>query len=311
MRVRILGSAAGGGFPQWNCACRNCAGTREGTLRAKPRRQTQIAVNAGDRSWLLLNASPDLRFQIESEPYLYPGTSSNANRRDSPISSVILTSADVDNVLGLLLLREFQPFHVHASTAVRRILVEDNSMTQTLSRVSPQVSWHDFACAPFEVLDGRVRCHIIPLGAHFPEYVSAERQRELTAVPCDDALVGLVLEDVATGGSFCFFPALPAITPAVRDAMSASKYVLLDGTFWSDDELVLVRGGGRNASDMGHIPISGPNGSLEFLRNLPGPEKIYIHINNTNPVLDENSAAHAAVKAAGCKISEDGMEFIL
>src|ERR1700746_850062 len=132
MRVKILGSAAGGGFPQWNCACRNCAGTRERTLRALPRRQAQLAVNAGDRSWLLLNASPDLRFQIESESALYPGVSAKGSRRDSPISSVILTSADVDNVLGLLLLREFQPFQVHASAAVRRILVEDNSMTQTL-----------------------------------------------------------------------------------------------------------------------------------------------------------------------------------
>src|SRR5579872_3348570 len=163
MRVKILGSAAGGGFPQWNCSCRNCSGARSSTLNTKPRRQTQIAINAGSRFWLLLNASPDLRFQIESEAALHPEASSRGNRRDSPIRSVILTSADVDNVLGLLLLREFQPFTVFASASVRRVLLEDNSLTRTLSRVSPQVDWQDFTQESFPVLDERIRCRVVPL----------------------------------------------------------------------------------------------------------------------------------------------------
>jgi pyrroloquinoline quinone biosynthesis protein B len=314
MRVKIVGSAAGGGFPQWNCACPNCRSLRDGTFRGKSRTQTQVAISADNRSWFLLGASPDLRSQIESTPELHPREQpAEKAPRDSPIAGVLLLNADIDHVLGLLLLRELQPLRVHATKSVRRILTKDNSMFAMLQRVTEQVSWNEFMPgARFSLLspsgeDSGLRCRAIPLGTHFPAYVSPPRRSQLH--PLESSL-GLIVES-SSGKRLAFMPAVPRIDKDVLKLLESSDLVLFDGTFWTPDELVSVQGTGQSSWDMGHIPVSSPAGSLEKLAHLGHPRKIYIHINNTNPMLNEAGPEYRQVREAGWEIAEDGWEFEL
>jgi pyrroloquinoline quinone biosynthesis protein B len=297
----VLGAAAGGGFPQWNCNCPNCRRLRQGTVRAQPRTQIQVAVSADGRAWHLLGASPDITRQIEANPCLHP----RQGLRDSPIASVVLTCAEVDQALGLLLLREMQPFAVYATASVRSILLEDNSMFQMLHRAAGQVEWHMITPGvPFEVETG-IQIEPIPMPGGYPGYVSAER---LTHCQPDEAVLAL---SVRCGGrELLFLPGAPAISDALLERMEHSDLVLLDGTFWSDDEFIRVWPEARTARAMGHLPISGPGGSLERLAVLGSarlPRKVFTHINNTNPILDENSAEHRAVRDAGWEVASDGM----
>lgn len=305
MRIKVLGSAAGGGFPQWNCGCANCQRLRQGTLRGKARSQAQLAVSADGQSWFLLNASPDLRAQIENTPELHP----LAGVRQSPIAGIVLTSGDLDNVLGLLLLREFQPLWIVSTSAIRQIVSQDNSFFRLLERVPGQVTWTEIpAGGVFElkISSARICCRAIALPGSYPAYVSQSQRARLAN---DQAALALVLE--SGGRKMLFAPALPAITKEVQAAMQDSDLVFVDGTFWSNDELQQVRGSGPTARDMGHIPVGGPGGSLEQLASLGSPRKIYIHINNTNPMLDEESAQHRQARNAGWEIAEDGWEFEL
>src|SRR5579864_4416219 len=207
MRVKILGSAAGGGFPQWNCACPNCRGVRSGTFRGKARTQAQVAVSAGDGDWFLLGASPDLRAQIEATPELQP----QEGIRQSPIAGAVLANADLDHVLGLLLLREVQPLRVYATKSVRRILTKDNSMFAMLQRVPDQVEWIEFLPgAQFPLLNpagenSGLRCRTLPLGTHFPAYVSPSRRSQLAPL---EASLGLIIES-PSGSRLAYLPAAP------------------------------------------------------------------------------------------------------
>lgn len=305
MRVKVLGSAAGGGFPQWNCACPNCSRLRQGTLKGKARSQIQLAVGEGDR-WALLDASPDLRLQIEGSPELTPKASLEA--RQTPIMGAVLTCAELDRVLGILLLREFQPFTIYATESVRRLLSEDNSIFRMLHRMDKQVTWQPIAPErSFELLP-ELQCTPIALAARYPEYVSFERSSQLVA---NEASLGLEIENASNGKRMLYLPSLPQIDDALMMRVSNCDLLFIDGTFWDEDELVRVRGNGRSAREMGHVPIGGANGSLEKLRNLGRPKKIYIHINNTNPILDKASAAFRELKKAGITVAEDGMEFDL
>ncbi len=305
MRVKVLGSAAGGGFPQWNCACPNCRGVREGTLRGKPRSQVQVAVSGDGERWFLLNASPDLRVQIESTPELQPQFS-GAKARHTPIAGVILTSGDLDNVLGLLLLREFQALEVWATPSVRHILTEDNSIFRMLQRERQQITWRDVK--PGSRLELGSELFVTPraTASSYPEYVSEERRGQLAE---GEAVIGLEVEH--GGKKMAFFPALPAVDDELMARLSGCDLLMADGTFWTDDELVRLREGGRTGREMGHMPISGQGGSLQRFAALEGPKKIFIHINNTNPVLNEESNEAQAVRAAGWTVAEDGMEFTL
>jgi len=309
MRVKILGSAAGGGFPQWNCACPNCRELRAGTFRGKARTQTQVAISQNDRSWFLLGASPDLRAQIEATPELQP----RDGIRQSPISGVVLANADLDHVLGLLLLRELQPLRVHATASTRRILTEDNSMFAMLRRVTNQVSWTDFTpdhpfplCDPAEEESG-LRCRALSLGTHFPAYVSTKRQSAL--VP-GEASSGLMI-DSAAGKRLAYMPAVPQVDDALLKELDSANVLLFDGTFWSDDELIRTQGNGQTARQMGHSPVSSPEGSLCRLAGLRRPRKIYLHINNTNPMLNEAGPEYRQVRDAGWEVAEDGWQFDL
>jgi pyrroloquinoline quinone biosynthesis protein B len=315
MRVKILGSAAGGGFPQWNCACANCSALRAGTFPGKARTQTQIAISTDlrndDKIWFLLGASPDLRAQIEATPELHAREQSPGETpRHSPIAGAVLSNADVDHVFGLLLLRELQPLSVYATHSIRRILTDDNSMFAMLQRVPGQVTWTDFTPGTAFALqnpagdDPGIRCRALSLGTHYPAYVSPRRQSELTF---GEASLGLIVES-PSGKRLACMPAVPQIDNALLHEFESVDVLLFDGTFWSDDELIRIQGSGQTAQQMGHVPVSA---SLDKLAGLRRPRKIYIHINNTNPMLNEAGPEHRQVREAGWEIAEDGWQFEL
>jgi pyrroloquinoline quinone biosynthesis protein B len=310
VQIKILGSAAGGAFPQWNCACATCRSVRAGAFRGKARTQTQVAISLDGRSWFLLGASPDLRGQIEATPELHP----HEGLRQSPISGVVLANADIDHVLGLLLLRELQPLRIHATAAIRRILREDNSMFGMLQRIPNQAVWSDFSPnTEFPLLNARgedsgIRCRACGLDTHFPAYVTVERSSELAG---GEASLGFIVHSEGKNSSsprLACFPAVPQLDGALLEQLDSCDILLFDGTFWSDDELIRVQGGGQTARQMGHIPVEETLVKLAALRH---PRKIFLHINNTNPMLDEASAEHRRVRDAGWEIAEDGWQFNL
>lgn len=303
MQVKILGSAAGGGFPQWNCACANCRRVREGTLAGVTRTQAQLAWSGTSGQWTLLNASPDLRTQIEATPELWP----QGGERNSPIRDVILTGAEVDQTLGLLLLREFHSFRVHATASVRRILTEDNNLFGVLARFAGQVCWNDIPLnQPF--CAGGARLEVLPLPGSFPGFVSPVRLEKSNPA---EAVIGLLVSPEAGGGTLAFLPGIGTVPDSLLERLETCDAVLFDGTFWSDDEPQRIPGVSRTARQMGHLPIAGPGGTLDRLAPLRRPRKIFIHINNTNPILDEDSAAHRRVRESGWEVARDGMEITL
>jgi pyrroloquinoline quinone biosynthesis protein B len=309
MYVRVLGAAAGGGFPQWNCSCSNCRRLRQGTFPGTARSQAQLAISANGENWILANASPDLRYQIESYSPLCPRP---ASLRQSPIAGVILTSAEVDAALGLLLLRESQPFAVYATGAVRQILADDNTIFRVLHRQTDQVQWRTIR--PGEVFELQT-CYGTPTGIQctavstlgvFPGYVPPERASSLKQ---EDAVIGLFLQHGSK--QIAFFPGTAFARPEWLGRMASCDVVFLDGTFWSEDELIRIQGYGKMACEMGHLPASGSGGTLEQFSSLIGPRKVFIHVNNTNPMLDEAGREYQQVCAAGWELAFDGMEFLL
>jgi pyrroloquinoline quinone biosynthesis protein B len=310
MRVTVLGSAAGGGFPQWNCACANCSRLRAGRAHYRARSQAQVVVCSSTGSCFLLNASPDLRTQILSTPFLAP----SKPPRHTPVVGVLLTSADVDSVAGLLHLREFQPLHIYATPSVRRIVLEENRIFHVLERANPPAIWQDVPLNAWVPLgttnsmsgESLVRCRMVSLGSAYPDYVSANLRRSL---PPSEAVVGLVL---AQGSKQVFYaPALPGGSDEWKDWARPSDLCLLDGTFWDENELISAGVGSKTAREIGHMPLSGPGGLLEMFDSAKRGHRVLIHINNTNPILDEESPEHREVRDAGWEIAYDGMEFQL
>jgi pyrroloquinoline quinone biosynthesis protein B len=305
MQVKILGSAAGGAFPQWNCACANCRAVRAGTFHGKPRSQTQVAITEDRDSWFLLGASPDLRAQIETTPELHP----REGLRQSPIAGVVLANADLDHVLGLLLLRELQPLRVYATGSVRRILREDNSMFAMLHRIPNQVIWTDFESGNEFSLNAQdehsgLRCLPWSLSDHYPAFVDANRRAQLSP---GEASLGFILTS-ASNARLAYMPAVPQLDDELLHQLDASDVLLFDGTFWSDDELLRVHGSGQTALQMGHIPVEI---ALKKLAGVRRPRKIFLHVNNTNPMLDEAGPQYRQVRSAGWEIAEDGWQFDL
>jgi pyrroloquinoline quinone biosynthesis protein B len=297
--VKVLGAAAGGAFPQWNCACQQCQRLRSGTFAGQPRTQSQIAISEDGAAWALLNASPDLRIQIEATPQLWP----TGNSLQSPIQSVVITAAEADTVAGLLSLREFQPLNIYATRSVLRILREDNSLFGLLDRVPRQAAWKEIQ-PDVEFSIGELNFQPFSLPGGFPGFVPAARKSELVA---DEAVLGLLI-DSRSGGRMAYLPGVATVEESWREWLDECDLLLFDGTFWSEDELCRMRGAGKPASAMGHLPVSGPDGSLAELRGIQCPRKIFFHINNTNPILDESSQAYAEVRDAGWEVARDGME---
>ncbi len=311
MKIKILGSAAGGGFPQWNCACRNCAGLRAGTLRAQPRTQTQIAFSPDDRVWFLVGTSPDLRSQILSARELAPSADAAGQ---SPIGGVFLPSADVDTVMGLLHLREFQTFFVFSTAAVQCALKTENRIFKVLERGASPVQWQILSSS------GRLGCHLsenpgesptfvcntFSLGGSFPDYVSEEFLR--AAAP-EGATLGFLFEQ--DGKKLFIASSLSGENSEWQKLAASADVVLIDGTFWSNDELLRTGRTHKTAREIGHLPISGADGLLaQFPKDAKG-RKFLIHINNTNPILDEDSPEHRAVLEAGFEIAYDGLDISL
>ncbi len=303
MRVRVLGSAAGGGFPQWNCACANCEGVRRGTIAARPRTQESVAVSADGETWFLLNASPEIRGQIESFAPLQPHAA-----RHTPIAGILLTNGDLDHCLGLLCLRESQPLAVFATETVRRGFTTDNVLYATLERFAGQVTWRALVLGERHALSGpdgrRSGLTVTPLAA--PGQPPLHLRARVAPSPEDN--VALLIRDERSGSMLVYASAVAAPSAPLAEAIGAAQCVFFDGTFWRSEELIALGLGERRAEDMAHWPIGGAQGSLHSLRNGARGRRYFIHVNNTNPILREDSAEHREVLAAGWQVAHDGLE---
>jgi pyrroloquinoline quinone biosynthesis protein B len=302
MKVKLLGTAAGGGFPQWNCWCPTCRVARTNPERARPRTQSSIAVSADGARWFLFDASPDVRAQLEA---LLPPRVDGV--RHVLIEGIVLTDAELDHTLGIALLREARELTVWATSSVLRTLERD-------SRILPVT--RAFACVnaveltPGEAVELRGRdghasgltVEAFPVAGDPPRFASAD-------VP--GHTVGVTVRDGATGGTLAFVPGCGALDEALFARLAEANAVLIDGTFWSDDELVRLGIGTRGASEMGHLAISGAEGSLAELARLRCRHRVYVHINNTNPILLEDSIERRAVERMGVVVGADGMELEL
>jgi pyrroloquinoline quinone biosynthesis protein B len=298
MHVRILGSAAGGGFPQWNCHCDTCEAAREG-VRAQPRTQSSLAIRSADGPWFLINASPDARQQLET---LAPD--GGRDSRAGPVAGVLLTDAEIDHTAGLLLLRESAvPVHVYGDAGVELALRQGFPVLTMLERYCG-VQWSTLVPGTEAALQGSgLSVESFAVGGDAPRYL------EGTGIELEAN--GLVFRDRTTGAVVTYVPGLARVDDEIRDRFATSDLLLVDGTFWTDDELPKLGFTERGAHDMGHLPLSGPGGTIEVLSALPRPRKVLVHINNTNPILLDDSPQRAAVTGAGIEIGYDGMEMEL
>jgi pyrroloquinoline quinone biosynthesis protein B len=294
MWLRVLGAAAGGGFPQWNCSCPACRAVREGSRPCRSRTQSSIAVSADHRRWFLLNASPDIRAQIESFPALHPH-----DGRATPLEAVLLTDAELDHTLGLLLLREGRALELHATPAVRETLCEGTSLLRTLERYCP-VEWRPVVPGTDVSLgDGlSYRAFDVP----------TTKRTRFGRVREEGRVVGYRLTDERSGRAAVYLPGVQELTTAVREQLDDCACLLVDGTCWHDDELIRLGLAGKTAREMGHLPIGGPGGSLEQISSLPIERKVYVHINNTNPILLEDAPERRLVEERGMEVAMDGLE---
>lgn len=301
----MLGSAAGGGFPQWNCNCENCAQWRSGALRAAPRTQSSVAVSADGVRWCLLNASPDLRAQVLSFPPLGP----HRGARGTAIGAILLTDAEIDHVGGLLSLRERQPLRLYCSAPVFDWVFRSNPIFGALIEPA-RFTWSRISDRGTDRLramddsDLGLTCEACFVPGKVPTYAGP-------APAGNGSNTAYKIMEPLTRKSIVYVPGIKHLNDTIVQLLSACDCLLLDGTFWSEDEMTARGAGDTSASAMGHLPIGGADGSLAALRGLRGVRKIYTHINNTNPILDERSPERRAVEEAGWEVAADGMDFEL
>jgi pyrroloquinoline quinone biosynthesis protein B len=302
MLIRVLGSAAGGGFPQWNCNCGNCAAARVGNRHVLARTQTSIAVSGDGVNWTVLDASPDLREQIGRSAALQP--SADDARRASPIKAVVVTGFEIDQVAGLLSLREGQEFCLHATSfvlgslrgsAVFNVLVKTAVSRRTIK-----------SGKSFEPFDG-AQIEITPLSVPSKIPFHHEAKRELDG----GETIGLVVRDTRTGKRAAYIPSCAEVTNAMSDAIDGVDVLLFDGTLFTDRELVEQALSDKTGAMMGHISISGPHGAIKSWRDTAIARRIFIHLNNSNPVLRDDSRERQLVNAAGWDVAHDGMELMI
>jgi pyrroloquinoline quinone biosynthesis protein B len=307
MWVRVLGSAAGGGFPQWNCACPGCRAVRDRSRPALPRTQSSIAVSADGRRWFLFNASPDVRAQIESFPPLHPGSDPGSDpdggrgSRSVPLRAVLLTDAELDHTLGLLLLREGHGLELHATEAVRDTLYDGTSLLRTLEAYCP-VEWRPVVPGADVPLAGGLSYRAFDVPTTKPARFGPSSRK--------GRVVGYRLTDERSGRTLVYLPSVQELT-AVRGHLDDCSCLLVDGTCWRDDELIRLGLAGRTAREMGHLPIDGPDGSLALLTGLPVERTVYIHMNNTNPILLEDSPERRVLRQHGVEVAADGLELLM
>ena len=306
MRITVLGAAAGGGFPQWNCNCRNCAGVRAGAVRAKARTQSSIFIRPDDSAdGILFNASPDILEQIRSSKVMQPARA----QRDTAIAGVVLMDGQIDHATGLFMLRERgTPLPLWCTDPVEDDLRQGNPVLRVLGHFCG-VKRERIALdgTAFEVpgVPG-ITLRALPLSSKAAPY-SPHRDKP---VPGDN--IGLLITDRKNGTTLFYAPGLGEITPPLFDAMASADCVMVDGTFWTDDEMIALGFSQKTARSIGHLPQSGPGGMVEWCAKLPArTRRMLIHINNTNPILDEDSPQRATLTAAGIEPCEDRMEISL
>jgi pyrroloquinoline quinone biosynthesis protein B len=292
----VLGSAAGGGFPQWNCRCPVCTLAWTGDPRVRPRTQASIAVSANDGRWTLINASPDLPAQIRATSALHP----QGRLRGSPIDAVVLTGAEIDQTAGLLSLRESTPFTLYATPATHAA-VASNAMFGAMSAmlrhaVNPSVRF---------TLAGDIEATLFMVPGKMPLYLEGESPELDTETAAN---VGIEL--VRNNARIVYVPGAAAVSDSMRERFARADVILFDGTLFTDDEMIRTGTGQKTGRRMGHMPIDGKDGSLRALDGLTA-RRIFIHINNTNPILIDGSAERSKVEAAGWHVAEDGMEITL
>lgn len=305
MHILVLGAAAGGGFPQWNCNCRLCRGVRQGTVEATPRTQSSIAISSDGEHWLLCNASPDIRTQLAANPELHP----RREPRDSGIAGVLLVDGQIDHATGLLSLREGCPFDVWCTPNVHQDLGSGFPLFTMLEHWQGGLTWHpipidgDHREASFEIpACPGLTFTAVALTSNAPPY----SPRRGAPTPGDN--IGLLIEDRTRGRCLFYAPGLGELDDRVRGFLARADCVMVDGTLWRDDELIQAGVGQATGGDMGHLALSGERGLLAELATLPATtRRVLIHINNTNPILDECSEERACLIDSGIEVAFDGM----
>ncbi|GAB3588214.1 pyrroloquinoline quinone biosynthesis protein PqqB [Amycolatopsis endophytica] len=298
--IHCLGAAAGGGYPQWNCACAGCR-----RARAKPDVATKhagIAVSGDGERWFLLNATPDVHHQIAADPALHPGPGTRA----TPVAGVLLTDAEFDHTIGLLMLREESSLTVYGTSPVLEALNSWFPVRELLSDYA-DLTWSLIEIGKPLDLDDRLRVTAFLTGSKAPRYIGRGRRSRL-GDPSSEWEVGFRLEDTVTGGTAVYAPTLPRWDADFAGQVESADCVFVDGTFWTDDEMSRQGAGSRTGRSMGHMPVSGDDGSARALAALPAKRKIYTHINNTNPILDEGSAERRWLTDLGIEIGRAGLE---
>lgn len=306
MKIRVLGAAAGGGFPQWNCNHPNSRRARQNDPAASQRTQSSIAISADGVDWFLFNASPDLGQQIRENNILHPGK----DLRHSPIQGVILTNADVDHVAGLLNLRESQPLRLYGTQRVLEVLAantifnvlnpkfvarEKMPLEQSIELIKPNDDSMGIKIRPFAV-PGKVALWL------------EDKNKGDNFGSVDEDTIALEVEQVSTGAKFFYIPACAKMTRELADRIRGSDMVFFDGTLWLDDEMISAGVGIKTGQRMGHMSVSGEDGTISSFKDLDIERKIFIHINTTNPILLDDSPQRMEVAAAGWEVSYDGME---
>jgi pyrroloquinoline quinone biosynthesis protein B len=290
--LRVLGSAAGGGSPQWNCGCRVCTAVRSGAGPA--RTQSSVAVSADRGRWFLINASPDVRAQIEAFPGLHP-----RGDRSTPLEAVLLTDAELDHTLGLLLLREARTVTLYATPAVHKTLCDGSGVLRTLERYCA-VEWRSVDIGADMPLADGLSCRAFDVPT---------TKRDRFGLGTDHGrVVGYRLTDERSGKTLVYLPGVQALTPELRAEIEGCDCLLIDGTCWSDDELVRLGLAGKTSREMGHLPVDGPDGSLAQLPSLGTRRTIFVHMNNTNPILLADTPERRAVEDSGMEVAVDGLE---
>jgi len=305
MRIRILGSAAGGGVPQWNCRCPNCDAVRQGSAHVRPRTQSSVALSADGRSWFLLNVSADVRAQLAACRELWPPAEKG---RGTPIAGCILTDAEIDHTSGLLQMREGCAFSIISTPIVRDWLTAYLPIGPILATFAER-TWIDL---PLETLlklalpDGGpsgLSLRAFEMGRDRPRYVPANDGDAAGSV------IGLEIEDLRSHGKLVYAPGVPAIGDSLKNAAARADCLLLDGTFWSNDEPRLSGISRSSAQDMGHVAVGGAEGTLSWLSSLSVRHRVYVHLNNTNPLLNEAGPEYGEVTGLGVRVGADGDEF--
>lgn len=302
MQIRVLGSGAGGGFPQWNCSCPNCKAVRAGTIKASTRNQSSIAVSSDGEHWALFNASPDVRAQLENFPEIHPKN----KVRGTGIEAIVIFDSQIDHATGLLILREGDPLTIYCTDMVKQDLTTGFPIFNILEHFCGvedhpiPLNGDAFTIPNIDDLEFTA----LPLKSKAPPY-SPHRND-----PHEGDNIGMIIHQISTGKTTFYAPGLGVIEPHVEQAMTEADCVLVDGTFWTDDELASV-GRPLLARKIGHLPQFGKGGMIEFLDTLDKPRKILIHINNTNPILNEESEERDILTQHGIEVSYDTMNIEL